>query len=242
MSSGLIPQLWLDISGLRELEFILALAGAAVFVFCCCAACCPCFNHELAKIDPDKARPTDQPGPDCYYREEAPAADEEAAGGEEAHPASAPTPPPADTVIDVQRDCVLSINGRPVDAQRRGIALPYTPNRSLIVTSSAPVGAVQAPGPGEADYVPEVGCSRSAASSNAGGGAHKADGGGDDTWEADRMSSLEHRVRSLEAQLAVARTGGHGRHSATVAAANTGGPQAGAARIQLAPATVFQVQ
>jgi len=89
--------------------------------------------------------------------------------------------------------------------------------------------------------VPEVGHSRSAASSNAGGGAYKAhDGGGDDdTWEADRMSSLEHRVRSLEAQLAVARAGGPGRHSATVAAAGTGSSQAG--RIQ-AQTSVFKVQ
>lgn len=245
-STGLIPQVWLDISGLQEIEFILALAGASLFIFCCCAACCPCFNHELAKLDPNKKHPStwDELGPECYYREAAPSTDEE--HGSEEDQVSTSTPPPADTdtVIDVHQDCVISINGRPVDAQRRGVALPYTPNRSLIVTSSAPVGAAQAPGAGAAEYAPEVVFARSAASSNAGGGAYKADDGGDDgTYEADRMSSLEHRVRSLEAQLAVARGGGHGRHSATVAAASTGSSQAGG-RIELeqAPATVFHVQ
>jgi hypothetical protein len=237
MSSGLIPQGWLEVSGLTELQFILALAGAALFICCVCTVCCPCFNQELAKIDPGKKWPITYPSPDCYFIEAAPAAEEAPASEAKATPVSAPK---TDTVIDVHQDCVISINGRPVDAQRRGIALPYTPNRSLIVTSAAPVGAVQVPGPDETQYAPEVVFARSARSSNAGGGAYKANDGGDDgTWEADRMSSLEHRVRSLESQLAVARAGGHGKQSATVAAANAGSSQAGS---RIENVTVFKVQ
>jgi hypothetical protein len=119
-----------------------------------------------------------------------------------------PAPPqPAEVKVEIDgTDKLIAINGRPLNAQRRGMALPYAPDLSVVLAPSQPnIGAARQPLPGAED---------GGAGFGAGAGKIEYDQQGtrarvqdDSSWEADRILDLEARVRSLEANLHAARSG-----------------------------------
>ncbi|KAG8462168.1 hypothetical protein KFE25_011618 [Diacronema lutheri] len=216
-STRWVPQETLDAWQLTEIEFAVVIA-VLVFAVLCPATVCLVWCCLRPPPERDRSpRPKPPPAP----------APEPSAAAE-----------PAPVVLDMGADMLLAINGRPLVQGGKGLALPYAPDLSVIVSpGAAHVGAARAPAPGAADGEAggEAGGAAFGVGDGYGGGAdgprfyasagyagalgpafgaQKGDNGGDggyaaegedSSWEADRIASLEHRVRVLEATLGAAR-------------------------------------
>ncbi|KAJ1622284.1 hypothetical protein T492DRAFT_1063593, partial [Pavlovales sp. CCMP2436] len=202
---------WLsgELFGLSQIQLVLSLAAVAlcvVFPLVVCLLYCCCWRCLSKEAAPAAAAAAPAAAPD----HELDLARGQTWQGDAILPGQPPPLDPAEeaaqVVIDMHSDKLIAINGQRLDARRQGIALPYAPNVSTVVTHNAPnVGAMRPPVEAEGrayairggDYADDGGGEGYVDGDGGGGGGEE-----NSSWQNDRIVELEHRVRTLEARCA----------------------------------------
>mmetsp|Transcript_15391 Transcript_15391/g.35731 ORF Transcript_15391/g.35731 Transcript_15391/m.35731 type:complete len:246 (+) Transcript_15391:231-968(+) len=189
---------WLsgELFGLSQIQLVLSLAAVAlcvVFPLVVCLLYCCCWRCLSKEAAPAAAAAAPAAAPD----HELDLARGQTWQGDAILPGQPPPLDPAEeaaqVVIDMHSDKLIAINGQRLDARRQGIALPYAPNVSTVVTHNAPnVGAMRPPVEAEGrayairggDYADDGGGEGYVDGDGGGGGGEE---GGGDGHELDEL-------------------------------------------------------